>query len=148
MEMVPPSAASAAPDDLALVVAVLSHGLPPRALEEARAHVDRLLERGDAGELDRELLELTVATHLRPLPENREWRTRHGRVRRRLVRDAQHDLPEDGRDRVQVAAEARIAAARAARLHLHGVGLATREVGDLVTRTLEVDLAADVGDGA
>lgn len=136
-------------DDMALARATLGHGLTPHVRERARAHVERIQQRGDAGGCDSRLLELVVAEHLRPLPENREWKNRHSRVRRRLHRDAQHDLPATDRDPVQLAADLRITSARSTWAWLRALGLAGHgEDGDVVTETLQLDLAADVSDVA
>lgn len=145
----PRSEPSAAPDNAALAIATLRHDTPPHLLEQARAHVTRLQQRGDADGCDPRLLELVVAGHLRPLPEKREWLTRHGRIRRRLHRDAQHDLPATDRDPAQLAAELRISSARRTWAFLRALGLASQgEPGDIVTETLQLDLAAGVGEVA
>ncbi len=122
-----------------LALALLAHDLTPEVLVRAREHVDRQPPTGDV-----ELYVLCVARHLHPLPANREWRTRHGRIRRRLARDAQHDLPERAVDPVVIATDKRIEAARAAWAYLHSIGLAGSAPDDLVTATLKRDLAADV----
>jgi hypothetical protein len=143
--------AAAAPDvdDMALALATLGHGLAPHIRERARAHVERMQQRGDAAGCDPRLLELVVAEHLRPLPETRDWKNRHSRVRRRLHRDAQHDLPAADRDPVRLAADLRIASARSTWAWLRALGLAGHgEDDDLVTETLQRDLAADVSEVA
>lgn len=142
MSMVPSPSQRSAPDNLPL--AVLEREVEPALLRRARGLVAALpaVDRVPA-----ELYAVVVALHLRPLPADRAWRTRHARVRRRLPRAAQHDLPA-GPDPVVVAADHRIEAARAAWLHLRRLGLVGGRADDLVTRTLEVDLAADPDDVA
>lgn len=123
----------------ALALAVLGRDLPPDLLDRAREHVSRQLPKGDD-----ELYVLVVAHHLRALPRDRDWLTKHNRVRRRLARDAQHDLPERELDPVVLSADKRIASARAAWSYLRFAGLVGDAADDLVTATLEQDLAVDV----